>query len=154
MLIFQHRNVVFMVLVSTSRQMSWLSHETHNTCIVYSHSPTYDHPTHDQPKLRLKFPWEIFNSNYYKYVIKNSFGTTFELWAQSNMTIPVIGTTSIIILQKKGYVLESPSTCWRVHIPPHVVFSSYDQVFRMCPVCKLGSTCALQIFITIPSIYT
>ena len=41
---------------------------------------------------------------------------------------------------------ESPSTCWRVYIPPHFVFPTYDQEFRTYPVHKSGSACSNFLF--------
>ena len=40
---------------------------------------TYNHPTYDQPKLRSKFPYENFSSNFYKNVIKISFWISFKI---------------------------------------------------------------------------
>jgi len=54
---WNNKEVVLMVSVISSRQMSWLSYGTeHDMCSTYSHSLTHDHLTHDQPKLQLKFP--------------------------------------------------------------------------------------------------
>jgi len=43
-----------------------------------------------------------------------------------------------IILQQRGCLLESPSTCWKVHIPPHFIFSTYKHVFGTHPLRQVG----------------
>jgi len=33
----------------------------------------------------------------------------------------------MLLGQQKGYLFELLLTCWRVYIPPHFVFLTYDQ---------------------------
>jgi hypothetical protein len=37
-------------------------------------------------------------------------------------------------LATESPVILTPSTCWRVYIPPHFALSTYDHVFRRYPV--------------------
>ena len=50
-----------------------------------------------------------------------------------SLTFLCLSNSVIINLQQKGYFFEYPSSSWEVYIPPHFVFSSYDQVFRTYP---------------------
>jgi len=48
-------------------------------------------------------------------------------------------------------LFASHSTCWWVYIPPHFIFSSYDQVFRTYAVLKSESACVHYAVTVFPS---
>ena len=50
----------------------------------------------------------------------------------------------LVVFPQKVYLFESLSACWRVHIPPNFVFSTYEHVLRMCSVLKSGSAPTVQ----------
>jgi len=99
----------------------------------YIHSPTCDHTTSDERKLRAEFPCAHFDSDYYKVSLKlYYFATHFELYAQT------VDYHNVHYLYNEKLLFASHSTCWWVYIPPHFVFLSYDQVFRTYAVRKSG----------------
>lgn len=93
--------------------------------IKYIHSPTCDHTTYDEQKLRPEFRCVNFDSNYYKVSLKlYYFKLHCELYAQR------IDYHNVHYWDNEKLLFASHSTCWSVYIPPQFVFSSYDQVFR------------------------
>jgi len=44
----------------------------------------------------------------------------------------------LIILQQKGWLFESLSTFWKVHIPPHFIVSTHNQVFGTYLLHQVG----------------
>jgi hypothetical protein len=58
-----------------------------------------------------------------------SFKLHIEMWTQGVITVPVIGTTEKLLVW-----VGTPPFCKSLYTPPHSVFSTYGQVFRMYPV--------------------
>jgi hypothetical protein len=112
----------------------------------YIHFSTCDHTTYDEEKLRPEFPCVNFVSNYYKVSLKlYYFKLHFELYALS------VDCHNVHYWGNEKLLFASHSTCWWVYIPPHFVFSSYDQVFRTYAVLKSESACVHYAVTVFPS---
>lgn len=102
--------------------------------IKYIHSPTCDHPTYEDPELQPKFPCENFASIYYEVSLSLYYFTLhLELYAQR------VDYQNVRYWDNERLYFASHSTSWWVYIPPHFLFSSYDQVFRTHAVRKSRS---------------
>jgi len=113
----------------------------HHFITVHSRFLKYDIPTYETN--------QSYNQNFLKKIsiqtnIKMSLKFHVDLCLNCTHTVLIVTTgmmSVLIILQQKDYLFESPSTCWRVYIPPHFLFCTYNRVYGTYPVCKWGSTC-------------
>ena len=85
-------------------------HKCEYKCWLHSHSPT-----NDQPTLRPKFPQHNSNSKRYQ--------TSLKFNSEPHFSISFKKLCSYYFATARLYLSESPSTCWRVYIQPHFVFS-------------------------------
>jgi len=114
--------------------------------IKYINSPTCDHTTYVEEKLRPEFSCVNFVSNYYKVSLKlYYFKLHFEPYALS------VDYHNVHYWGNEKLLFASHSTCWWVYIPPHFVFSSYDQVFRKYAFLKWGSASVYYAVTLFPS---
>ena len=88
---------------------------------------------HSTATPKLTTNWS-YNTNFLK---KISFRTSVKMSLKFHFELPLLRWRNfvLIVLQQKDFLLESPSMCRRVYIPPHFLFLTYDQ-FTVITVCS------------------